>query len=95
MMESEYYDLLFGQFSQLNGNSLEKELWKNNQIRNLMIDFKDKADSMFIRNALLVIMALFDDYLKDTFLLNSQSVKKISQEEKDLIISILKELFPH
>ena len=95
MMESEFYDLLFGQFSQLNGNPLEKELWKNNQIRNLMINFKEKADSMFIRNALLVIMALFDDYLKDSFFLNSKNIKELSQDKKGFIISILNELFSH
>ncbi|TFG08896.1 MAG: hypothetical protein EU539_01120 [Promethearchaeota archaeon] len=93
MSEGEFYDHILGQFSQISGDSHQKELWKNNKIRDLMTKFKNNGDPCFVKNALIVIMALFDDYLKDSYFLNSKSIKESSREKKDLILSFLKDIF--
>jgi hypothetical protein len=56
-----------------------------------MKNLHHKEDSQFIQNALIVIMALFDEYLKDSFHLKSKNIEELNDGAKETIISILKD----
>ncbi len=89
--EGEFYDHLFQSFYSLRNESNNIELWKNQQITELMKNLHHKDDSRFIQNALIVIMALFDEYLIDSFHLKSKNIKELNEGKKETIISILKD----
>ena len=89
--EGEFYDQLFQNFSSLRNDSSKIELWKNQQITELMKTIRDKDNSAFIQNALIVIMALFDEYLIDSFHLKSKSIEELNDGTKETVNSILKE----
>ena len=93
--EGEFYDQLFQNFNSLhNESNIRAELWKNQQITQLMKNLHNKDDSRFIQNALIVIMALFDEYLIDSFHQKSKNVKELNDGKKEAVVSILKdELF--
>jgi hypothetical protein len=92
--EGEFYDHLFHSFNSLRNESNKLELWKNQQITELMNNIHDKDNIDFVQNALIVIMALFDEYLIDSFRQKSKNIKKLNDGKKQAVISILKdELF--
>ena len=89
--EGEFYDHLFHNFYSLRNESNQIEIWKNRQITELMKNLHNRDDSRFIQNALIVIMALFDEYLKDSFHLKSKNIKELNDGKKETVISILKD----
>ena len=89
--EGEFYDHLFQSFYSLRHESNEIELWKNQRITELMKNLHNKDDSRFIQNALIVIMALFDEYLMDSFHFQSKNMKELNDGKKKTVISILKD----
>lgn len=89
--EGEFYDHLFQNFNSLRNKSNKIELWKNQQITKLMNSIHDKDDSKFVQNALIVIMALFDEYLIDSFHIKSKNIKELNVIKKEVVLSILKE----
>jgi hypothetical protein len=92
--EGEFYDQLFESFNTLQNESNEKELWKIHQINELMNNFNEKNNSRIVQNGLIVIMAIFDKNLKDTFYLKSKNIKYLNDKEKNIVSSILRdELF--
>jgi len=91
--EGEFYDQLFQSFNSLQNDSKKIELWKNQQITELMKNIHDKENKSFVQNALIVIMALFDDYLIDSFHLKSKDIKELNDRKKEAVISILEDEF--
>jgi hypothetical protein len=81
---------LFKEFKELNNNPTEIQLWKNNQIRELMNKFKNKQDNLALKNALLVLMTLFDDKIIDSFYLDSKDLENLNENNKETILSLLK-----
>lgn len=91
--EMYFYDQLFENLNFFHNQSNNKELWKINQINLLMNTFNDKNSSQTIQNGLVVIMAFYDEYLKDNFHSNNKDLKNLNDLEKRIVISILKEEF--
>jgi len=50
-------------------------------------------DKSFTKNALLLIMGLFDDNLNDTFFYNSENIHNATKGNKDVLLSILEDEF--
>jgi hypothetical protein len=88
--ENEFYEKLFKEFKDLNNNPVEIELWKNNQIRELMNKFKSKQDSLTLKNGLLVLMTLFDEKILDSFYLESKDLENLNENNKETLISLLR-----
>ncbi|TFG21870.1 MAG: hypothetical protein EU532_14850 [Promethearchaeota archaeon] len=87
--EGQFYDQLFESFNSLQNESNIAESWKIHQINKLMKKFSDKSNSTIIKNGLIVIMAIFDDRLKDCFYLKSRNVKNLNDNDKETICTIL------
>ena len=91
--ESKLYDKMLNLFSELNNNTIKSELLKNQSIIELMKLLNDNGDKLSVKNALLIIMALFDDCLVDTFYFNSKNIRNATDRNKNILISILKDEF--
>ena len=92
--EGEFYDQLFESYNSLHNESNKIETWKMHQINELMTTFNDKNNSHIVQNGLIVIMAIFDENLKDSFYLKSKNVKNLNDLEKKAVKTILSdELF--
>ncbi len=89
--EGEFYDQLFENFYSLHNELNKTELWKNQQITELMKNINDRNDSRFVQNALILIMALLDEYLIDSFHLRSKNIKKLNDGNREAVLSILKD----
>lgn len=91
LKESEFYDQLFESYNSLQNKSNTIELWKIHQINELMNTFHDKNNSGIVQNGLIVIMAIFDGNLKDTYFLKSTNIKNLDDMERKIVYSILRE----
>ena len=92
--EGEFYNQLFESYNSLHNESNKIETWKMHQINELMTTFNDKNNSQIVQNGLIVIMAIFDENLKDSFYLKSKNVKNLNDLEKKALKTILSdELF--
>ena len=89
--ENEFYDQLFEKFYTLNDDPIKVELWKNQQIMEIMKNLDNHHNSHFVQNALIVIMALFSDYHRDSFYTNTKSVKDLNDERKEDVIALLQD----
>jgi hypothetical protein len=89
--EIEFYDQLFEKFYTLNDDPIKVELWKNQQIMEIMKKLDNHHNSHFVQNALIVIMALFSDYHRDPFYTNTKSVKDLNDERKEDVIELLQD----
>ena len=91
--EGQFYDQLFESFNSLQNESNNAETWKIHQINELMKTFRDKNNSTIIKNGLIIIMAIFDEYLRDCFYIKSKNVKNLNDAEKKAVITILSDEF--
>ncbi|MHA1525635.1 MAG: hypothetical protein ACTSQD_01285 [Promethearchaeota archaeon] len=91
--ETEFYDKILTGFMELNSNGNRVELFKNQSIIELMTHMNSTKDKLFTKNALLLIMGLFDDNLNDTFYYNSENIKKKKKRNKDVLLTILEDEF--
>ena len=90
--ENEFYDKIF-QFVEVNNTGNKVELFKNQAIIELMTHMNSNNDKLFTKNALLIIMGLFDENLNDTFYYNSENIQNATKGNKDVLLSILEEEF--
>ncbi|TFG24108.1 MAG: hypothetical protein EU529_05280 [Promethearchaeota archaeon] len=56
-----------------------------------MNKLKEEHDVDFVQNALVVVIALFEDYLKDSFYRKSDNVKQLTESDKLELIDDLRE----
>ena len=91
--ETEFYDKILTRFMELNSNGNRVELFKNQSIIELMTLMNSNNDKLFTKNALLLIMGLFDDNLNDMFYHSSESIHNATQGNKDVLLSILQDEF--
>ena len=91
--ETEFYDKILTRFTELNSNGNRVELFKNQSIIELMTLMNSNNDKVFTKNALLLIMGLFDDNLNDMFYHNSQNIHNATKGNKDVLLSILEDEF--
>ncbi len=90
MSEAEFYDGIFDKYTELGHDSNKTELWKNQAIIELM-SLNDKCCKDVVKNGLLIIIALFDDYLNDTFYFKSKNICDITNGKRSILVSLLKE----
>jgi len=91
--ENEFYDKIITQFAELNSAGNKAELFKNQAIIELMTHMNSNNDKLFMKNALLLIVGLFDDNLNDMFYYNSESIHNATQGNRDVLLSILEDEF--
>ena len=91
--ETEFYDKILTRFMELNSNGNRVELFKNQSIIELMTLMNSTKDKLFTKNALLLIMGLFDENLNDTFYYNSENIHNATKGKKDALLSILEQEF--
>ena len=91
--ETEFYDKILTGFMELNSNGNRVELFKNQSIIELMTHMNSTKDKLFTKNALLLIMGLFDDNLNDTFYYNSENIHNATKGNKDVLLTILEDEF--
>ncbi len=89
--EEEFYNQIFDKFVKLSSDPDKIEVWKDRFFIDLMHRLKQEHDVDFVQNALVVVMALFEDHLKDSFYRKSENVKKISEHDKLELIADLRE----
>lgn len=80
-------------FVEVNNTGNKAELFKNQAIIELMTHMNSNNDKLFTKNALLIIMGLFDENLNDTFYYNSENIQNATKGNKDVLLSILEEEF--
>ena len=91
--ENDFYEKVLTRFTELNSNGIKTELLKNQSIIELMTLMNSNNDKLFTKNALLLIMGLFDDNLNDIFYYNSEKIQNATKGNKDVLLSILEEEF--
>ncbi len=91
MSEAEFYDGIFAKYTELSHDSNKTELWKNQAIIELMNLLNDKRCKNVVKNGLLIVMALFDDYLNDTFYIKTKNICDITRGKRSILVSLLKE----
>ena len=71
----------------------EIEIWKDKSIIELMKYLKRTHNRNFVKNALILILSLFEDIPPDLY--NNRGVKfnRIAEKDKDFLIEELKEEF--
>ena len=89
--ERDFYDKLFTKYSELAFSN--KELFKDHSIIDLMNQSDYTNNKMFAKNALLVIMALSNGEFRDEFYFSSKNNRNASDNDKSIIVSVLKEEF--
>ena len=89
--EEEFYNQIFDKFVKLSSDLDKIEVWKDRFFIDLMLKLKQEHDVDFVQNALVVIMALFEDHLKDGYYRKSKNAKKLAESAKLELIEDLKE----
>ncbi|MFX1257880.1 MAG: hypothetical protein ACFFAN_08480 [Promethearchaeota archaeon] len=93
--ESEIYSKILEIFFSEEGEETNlKEIWKNKSIIELMNNLKQNKDKVLAKNALILLLSLFDDAPPDCFSTRGNKLSKLSKEDKELAKSKLKEVFP-
>ncbi|MFX1337549.1 MAG: hypothetical protein ACFFDK_02965 [Promethearchaeota archaeon] len=94
-MEKEYETQFFidvlEKFSQINENSEKILLLICKKIIELMILLDENKNKDFVQNALIVIIALLEDYIPDFPMRKGRDLKEISKQEQETLNSILKQ----
>ena len=88
--EEEFFTQIFDNFVKITTDP-EKELFKDRFLIDLMNKLKEEHDVEFVQNALVVVMALFEDHLKDSFYRKSENAKQLTENDKLELINDLRE----
>ncbi len=91
--ELEFYLKIVDFFQKENANSETQEIWKNKSIIELMDLLKKTQNYKFVANALIVLLSLFENEPPDLYTNKGNNINKISDEDKKLLISELKNEF--
>ena len=89
--EEEFFNQVFDKFVKVSNDPDKTEVLKDRFFIDLMDKLKQEHDVNFVQNALVVILALFEDHLKDSFYMKSENVKDLTENEKIELIDDLRE----
>ena len=91
--ELDYYLSIIDFFQNHNLNSETTELWRNKSFIQLMKVLKRTRKKEFVKNAIILILSLFDELPPDTY--NNRGIKSNSLTNSDKIsyVNILKSEF--
>ena len=91
--EAEFYsDIMNQAFAVLNDDD-DKFIWKCHKIIELMNFLKESADEFFklvVKNALILLLSIFEDFYIDLVVSKSVELDAISKQEKEILIKTLK-----
>lgn len=88
--DNDYFIDCIDGFVKNENDPIKSELWKDYSIIELMHILDEEHNPLFVKNALIVIIALFEDFLYDSFHHRSKDVAQISESKKELFIKLLK-----
>jgi len=92
--EIDYYYNIFDNFVEFKNDSNKRELWKDHSIIELMNILDEDESELFVQNALIVLIALFEDYLHDSFFnRHSENIKNINKNDRKIVMELLKKEF--
>lgn len=91
--EFDYYVSIIEFFQNQNVNKETIEIWKSKSLIELMKILERSSRKEFVKNAILVILSLFDENLPDIYNSRGTNVNSLDNGEKRSYISILKTEF--
>jgi hypothetical protein len=91
--EDELYDKILELFSEEKKNPNLRDLLKTRSIIELMKRLNKKKNKELAKNAIIVLISLFDDYPPDIFGNIGVDIESLTDEERETAISKLKEIF--
>ena len=91
IQNKDYYYKIIETFSNLKNLPVEKELWKNYTMVELMHIFDITKEKGFVKNALILMLACMNENFKDTYEYMSKDISKIMPDERDLFFSCLEQ----
>ncbi|MFW9898680.1 MAG: hypothetical protein ACFFDO_05410 [Candidatus Thorarchaeota archaeon] len=91
--EIEFYYHLLEESSTISRNNYQKFVWKCRKIIELMDILNESYDKKIIRNMLIFILSLFDNYKTDFLSSRGVELKELSETERKILISTLKDEF--
>ena len=81
-------------FQKSKSKAEDTEIWKNKVMVTLMNLLKQKENQeILVRNALILLLSLFEDLPPDIYNAKGQNFKKVDQKQKASILDQLKEEF--
>ena len=91
--EYQFYVGVLEKFSQNNENSEETLLLIYKKIVELMGLLEETKHEQFVQNALIVIIALLEDFIPDFPMRKGTDLKNISKQERETLNYVLKQEF--
>jgi len=91
--EFEYYSSIIEFFQNQNVNKETIEIWKSKSLIKLMKVLERSNKKEFVKNAIVVILSLFEEHPPDIYTSRGTNVNSLDNGEKGSYISILKTEF--
>jgi len=91
--EGELYEKIINMFLKEGEKPNLKEIMKSKSIIELMEKLKDNKNKELARNALVVLLSLYDDFPPDLFHNLGTDIEKLSEEDRIEALKKLKETF--
>ncbi|MFX1392314.1 MAG: hypothetical protein ACFFAH_01955 [Promethearchaeota archaeon] len=87
--EIELYHNILDESSIVLSNKYQRFVWKCHKIIELMNDLDENCDKKILRNALIIINSLFNNYSPDCINSGSIKLEKLSKIERENLIRVL------
>ena len=91
--EFDYYSSIIEFFQNPNANKETIEIWKDKSIIELMKVLERTNRKEFVKNAIVVILSLFEEHPPDIYTSRGTNVNSLDNGEKKSYLSILKTEF--
>lgn len=88
--ESEFYNGIISQVLTFSNNRQKILHFICHKIIELMKILNENEDKKFVENALILIIALFEDYQPDYILKKGKDINNISSQEREVVDEILR-----
>ena len=92
-LEMEYYTKIIDFYQNQNFDKETVEIWKSKSYIELMQVLKRTNNKNLVKNAIILILSLFEELPLDIYDSSGQSVRELKQEDKKSYISHLRSEF--
>lgn len=89
--EDDLYAEILDYFQKDMKDEREREMWKNRVFIRLMNEFEKAGNSNIIKNALILILNLFDDLPPDIYNTRGRTLESINSDDRRKVIEKLKQ----
>jgi len=93
--ESELFSKIINTFLEEGAKPNLKEIGKHKSIIKLMEELRNSENKELAKNALILLLNLYDDYPPDLFSTLGTDIESLSDEERDEAMHKLKDIFLH